>query len=117
MRDVREACEPTDLAAFGTALFEQWRQHGAPPAERWAVAALAHLGADTDLERLLERRALQALEAAHRGALEAPGAQVVVRRGLEVVPLEREAPGVAHPPLVDLVVVARAHALHGARAA
>ncbi|MEV0901332.1 DUF4132 domain-containing protein [Actinoplanes sp. NPDC049802] len=49
---VREACEPSSLAAFGWSLFEQWRAAGAAYRETWALDALGLLGDDDTVRRL-----------------------------------------------------------------
>ncbi|MFD1371134.1 DUF4132 domain-containing protein [Actinoplanes sichuanensis] len=49
---VREACEPSSLAAFGWSLFELWGTSGSVWKERWAFEALGHLGDDDTVRRL-----------------------------------------------------------------
>lgn len=48
----KEACDPSSLAEFAWALFEQWRSAGMPSQERWAFTALAWLGDDQTVHRL-----------------------------------------------------------------
>src|SRR5690606_21372076 len=48
----KEACDPSSLAEFAWALFEQWRSAGMPSHERWAFTALAWLGDDQTVHRL-----------------------------------------------------------------
>ncbi|GIF40691.1 hypothetical protein Axi01nite_50020 [Actinoplanes xinjiangensis] len=49
---VREACEPSSLAAFAWSLFELWQTSGSVWKERWAFEALGHLGDDDTVRRL-----------------------------------------------------------------
>ncbi|WP_433792599.1 DUF4132 domain-containing protein [Actinoplanes sp. CA-252034] len=49
---VREACEPSSLAAFAWSLFELWQTSGSVWKERWAFEALGHLGDDDSVRRL-----------------------------------------------------------------
>jgi hypothetical protein len=49
---VKQACDPTSLAEFGWALFEQWRLADTPPQEGWALTALRWLGDDETVRRL-----------------------------------------------------------------
>ncbi|MGI5163270.1 DUF4132 domain-containing protein [Spirillospora sp. CA-253888] len=52
-RAVREACEPGSLAAFGWALFERWREAGAPAKHGWALAQLGATGDDGTVRALV----------------------------------------------------------------
>nr|WP_231873454.1 DUF4132 domain-containing protein [Kitasatospora sp. SID7827] len=47
-----EVCGAESAAEFGWALFEQWRQAGAPAKESWALHALGVLGDDGTVRRL-----------------------------------------------------------------
>ncbi|MGW4805258.1 DUF4132 domain-containing protein [Kitasatospora sp. NPDC004272] len=49
---VAQACRADGLAAFGWALFEQWRQAGMPAKESWALHALGVLGDDATVRLL-----------------------------------------------------------------
>ncbi|MEU4155908.1 DUF4132 domain-containing protein [Actinoplanes sp. NPDC026670] len=49
---VRDACEPSSLAAFAWSLFELWQTSGSVWKERWAFEALGHLGDDETVRRL-----------------------------------------------------------------
>ncbi|MFI6516872.1 DUF4132 domain-containing protein [Spirillospora sp. NPDC050679] len=51
-RAVREACDPGSLAAFGWALFERWREAGAPAEHGWALAQLGATGDDGTVRSL-----------------------------------------------------------------
>lgn len=52
LRLVREACDPSSLAAFAWDLFQSWLVAGAPAEEAWAFHALGHLGDDACARRL-----------------------------------------------------------------
>ncbi|MFI0353154.1 DUF4132 domain-containing protein [Actinomadura sp. 9N407] len=49
---VKEVCDRESLAAFGWEVFQQWRQHGAPSKDGWALAQLGSLGDDETVRRL-----------------------------------------------------------------
>ncbi|WP_405016159.1 DUF4132 domain-containing protein [Kitasatospora sp. NBC_00070] len=49
---VLETCRADSLAAFGWALFEEWRQASMPGGESWALHALGPLGDDDTARRL-----------------------------------------------------------------
>ncbi|MFC9975113.1 DUF4132 domain-containing protein [Spirillospora sp. NPDC127200] len=51
-RAVREACDPGSLADFGWALFERWREAGAPAKHGWALAQLGATGDDGTVRAL-----------------------------------------------------------------
>jgi hypothetical protein len=52
LADVRRACTPASLAAFGWTLFEQWQLVGAPAKDGWVLDALGLLGDDGTVRRL-----------------------------------------------------------------
>ncbi|WP_242895023.1 hypothetical protein [Actinomadura litoris] len=52
VRIVAEACDAESLAAFGWALFQQWREGGAPARDGWALAQLGWLGDDATVRAL-----------------------------------------------------------------
>ncbi|MFB4295397.1 DUF4132 domain-containing protein [Actinomadura sp. NTSP31] len=52
MDEVKEHCEPDSVAAFGRALFRQWREAGAPSKDGWALTQLGRTG-DDETVRLL----------------------------------------------------------------
>ncbi|MEU8774205.1 DUF4132 domain-containing protein [Streptomyces sp. NPDC048606] len=52
VEQVREIADPGSLAAFGWAVFEEWRMAGMPPKDAWALHQLGGLG-DDDTVRLL----------------------------------------------------------------
>ncbi|XVQ08389.1 DUF4132 domain-containing protein [Spirillospora sp. CA-255316] len=49
---VRDLCDPASLAAFGWALFEEWRAAGMPAEHAWAMHQLGLLGDDGTVRRL-----------------------------------------------------------------
>lgn len=49
---VAEVCDPTSLARFGWAVFEQWRKAGMPPKDGWALHALGAVGDDETVREL-----------------------------------------------------------------
>jgi predicted DNA-binding WGR domain protein len=52
VEQVAAVCDPASLAAFGWALFEQWRGAGMPPKDGWALTTLGVLGDDETVRRL-----------------------------------------------------------------
>ncbi|WP_218009822.1 DUF4132 domain-containing protein [Actinomadura kijaniata] len=52
LAEVREACDPASLAAFGWALFREWERGGSPAGGGWALAQLALTGDDDTVRRL-----------------------------------------------------------------
>ncbi|WP_157241240.1 DUF4132 domain-containing protein [Catenuloplanes japonicus] len=54
LAEVREACDPAALTAFGWALFTQWARVEHPAADKQALVALTFLGDDTVLPRLTD---------------------------------------------------------------
>ncbi|MBO2457160.1 DUF4132 domain-containing protein [Actinomadura violacea] len=52
MDEVKGRCEPDSVAAFGRALFRQWREAGAPSKDGWALTQLGRTG-DDETVRLL----------------------------------------------------------------
>ncbi|MFI5527308.1 DUF4132 domain-containing protein [Kitasatospora sp. NPDC051853] len=70
---VTGACRPDSLAAFGWALFEEWRQAGTPPKESWALTALGVLGDDETVRRLTPVLREWPGEGAHHRAVEGLG--------------------------------------------
>lgn len=55
LEEVRSGCDPGSLDSFARALFAQWVEHGADPAEDWAIAAVGRLGSDASIDELIER--------------------------------------------------------------
>ncbi len=49
---VRRHAEPRSLDAFAWALFEAWQREGMPSKEKWAFAAMGHLGGDASALKL-----------------------------------------------------------------
>ncbi|GGU44998.1 WGR and DUF4132 domain-containing protein [Lentzea flava] len=49
---VREALDPSSLAEFAWAVFDQWQKAGAPSKESWALDALGWFGDDETVRRL-----------------------------------------------------------------
>ena len=49
---VRDACEPSSLAAFAWSLFEQWQAAGASGKESWVIDTLGLFGDDGTVRRL-----------------------------------------------------------------
>ncbi|MGX7824644.1 DUF4132 domain-containing protein [Actinokineospora sp. 24-640] len=49
---VAEVCDPTSLARFGWAVFEQWRKAGMPPKDGWALYSLGAIGDDDTVREL-----------------------------------------------------------------
>ncbi|OIV39097.1 hypothetical protein BIV57_02405 [Mangrovactinospora gilvigrisea] len=68
--EVREACEPASLAAFGWALLESWRTAGMPAKESWTLAALGVLGDDDTARRLAPLIRAWPGESAHHRAVQ-----------------------------------------------
>ncbi|MDA1385733.1 MULTISPECIES: DUF4132 domain-containing protein [Glycomyces] len=52
LEELGETCDRESLREFSWAVFEQWLANGAPSADRWALAALAHFGDDETVARL-----------------------------------------------------------------
>jgi hypothetical protein len=52
LAELGETCEQDSLRECSWAMFEQWLASGAPYADRWALAALAHFGDDETVARL-----------------------------------------------------------------
>ncbi|GAA2683411.1 MULTISPECIES: DUF4132 domain-containing protein [Actinosynnema] len=50
---VREVCDPESLARFAEALLDRWLAHGLPAQGRWALFALAQVGDDAVVRRLV----------------------------------------------------------------
>ena len=49
---VRRHAEPRSLDAFAWALFEAWQREGMPTKDKWAFAAMGHLGGDASALKL-----------------------------------------------------------------
>jgi hypothetical protein len=52
LAEATAACDPTDLAELGWALFDRWQAVGAPAREGWVFDALGLIGDDTTVRRL-----------------------------------------------------------------
>ncbi|THV38507.1 DUF4132 domain-containing protein [Glycomyces buryatensis] len=52
---VLRSCDPTSLARFSWAVFEQWTEAGSPASGRWALTQLARFGDDETARRLASR--------------------------------------------------------------
>ncbi|MFF9867263.1 DUF4132 domain-containing protein [Streptomyces sp. NPDC013953] len=65
-----DLCDPGSLAAFGWALFEQWRSAGMPAEQSWALHALGLLGDDGTVRRLSPVLRSWPGEGAHHRAVE-----------------------------------------------
>ncbi|MGW2396058.1 DUF4132 domain-containing protein [Kitasatospora sp. NPDC001664] len=70
---VTGACRADSLAAFGWALFEEWRQAGMPSKESWALTVLGSLGDDETVRRLTPVLREWPGEGAHHRAVEGLG--------------------------------------------
>jgi hypothetical protein len=70
LAEVRAACDPGTLAAFGEALFDGWRAAGMPPAGAWALDALGRVGNDATAARLAGLVRVWPGESAHRRAVQ-----------------------------------------------
>ncbi|GAA2789303.1 WGR and DUF4132 domain-containing protein [Kitasatospora paracochleata] len=68
-----DACRADSLAAFGWALFEQWRQAAMPAKESWVLPALGVLGDDGTVRRLTPIVRDWPGEGAHHRAVEGLG--------------------------------------------
>jgi predicted DNA-binding WGR domain protein len=79
---VRESCVPESLAAFGWALFEQWRLAGMPSRESWALTALGLFGDDGTVRGLTPLIRAWPGEGAHQRAVDGLG--VLASIGTEV---------------------------------
>ncbi|MEV5824067.1 DUF4132 domain-containing protein [Spirillospora sp. NPDC052242] len=51
--ELRAACDPASLAAFGRALFELWRDAGEPSRDDWAMLQLGRTGDDATVRLLV----------------------------------------------------------------
>ncbi|WP_067824127.1 DUF4132 domain-containing protein [Actinomadura kijaniata] len=51
--EVRRACDPESLSAFGWELFRRWEDNGAPSGDGWAFTQLGLLGDDGTVRRLV----------------------------------------------------------------
>lgn len=49
---VAQECDPASLAAFGWAVFEQWRKASMPPKDGWALTILGAIGDDETVRAL-----------------------------------------------------------------
>ncbi|MFQ6197002.1 DUF4132 domain-containing protein [Streptomyces sp. NPDC000405] len=78
---LHESCEPASLAEFAWDLFEQWRLHGMPAKENWALHALGVLGDDTTVRRLTPMIMTWPGESAHHSAV--AGLDVLARIGTD----------------------------------
>jgi len=79
---VRALCTRASLGAFAWALFEAWDTAGAPPKEKWAFAALAHLGDDECARRLA--RLIRAWPTEGASARAAAGLEVLAGIGSDL---------------------------------
>jgi hypothetical protein len=67
--DVRAACTPASLAAFGWDCFTAWLESGAPGKENWALTALGQIGNDDTARKLTPLIRAWPGEAAHARAV------------------------------------------------
>ncbi len=79
---VAEVCRADGLAAFGWALFEQWRQAGMPAKESWTLHALGVLGDDTTVRLLTPVVREWPGQGAHQRAVE--GLEVLAAIGTDL---------------------------------
>ncbi|MBO2450640.1 DUF4132 domain-containing protein [Actinomadura barringtoniae] len=49
---LKQLCDPRSLAAFSWAVFQQWRLHGMPAKDGWALTQLGRCGDDETVRRL-----------------------------------------------------------------
>ncbi|MEV5375995.1 DUF4132 domain-containing protein [Streptomyces nondiastaticus] len=78
---LQESCEPESLAEFAWGLFQQWRLHGMPAKENWALHALGVFGDDETARRLTPLIMAWPGESAHHSAV--AGLDVLARIGTD----------------------------------
>ncbi|KJY41992.1 hypothetical protein VR41_09835 [Streptomyces sp. NRRL B-1568] len=78
---LQESCEPESLAEFAWGLFQQWRLHGMPAKENWALHALGVFGDDGTVRRLAPVIMAWPGESAHHSAV--AGLDVLARIGTD----------------------------------
>ncbi|MFE0042987.1 DUF4132 domain-containing protein [Streptomyces albireticuli] len=78
---LQDSCEPESLAEFAWGLFQQWRLHGMPAKESWALHALGVLGGDGTVRGLTPVIMAWPGESAHHSAV--AGLDVLARIGTD----------------------------------
>ncbi|GAA2070659.1 hypothetical protein [Actinomadura alba] len=86
---VRELCDPESLAEFAWVVFLQWRAHGAPAKDGWALTQLGLLGDDETVRRLTPVIRAWPGEGGHKKAVD--GLEVLAAIGTDVALTHRTA--------------------------